>query len=105
MLRIPSPVFGDLSRLAMNMHVIQGISRLPGFLGASLLVVFLFSVSFSAQAQEGETPSAVTVQDLEDLAEVMEDEAAREQLLSRIRTLIETRKNTQVEPQVESASR
>ena len=33
----------------------------------------------------------------------MEDEAAREQLLSRIRILIATRKNTQVKPPVESA--
>ena len=37
------------------------------------------------------------------MAAVMEDEAAREQLLSRIRTLIATTGNTEVKPPVESA--
>ncbi len=87
----------------MNIYVIQWKLRLPRFLGASLFVVFLLSASFSAQAQQAESAPAVTVQELEDLAEVMENEAAREQLLSRIRTLIDTRKDTQVTPPVESA--
>lgn len=97
----------------MNICAIQWNLRLPSFLGAGLgasrfslfglFVVFLLSGPFFAQAQQAEPAPAVTVQELEDLAAVMEDEAAREQLLSRIRTLIATRKNTQVEPPVESA--
>ena len=78
----------------------MGASRFSLF---CLFVVFLLSGSFFAQAQQAEPAPAVIVQELEDLAAVMEDEAAREQLLSRIRTLIATRKNTQVEPPVESA--
>jgi len=92
----------------MNIYAIQRNLRLPSFLGASLgvsrfslFVVFLLSGPIFAQA---EPAPAVTVQELEDLAAVMEDEAAREQLLSRIRTLIVTRENTQVKPPVESAS-
>ncbi len=68
-----------------------------------LFIVFLLSGPFLAQAQQAEPAPAVTVQELEDLAAVMEDEAAREQLLSRIRALIATRKNTQAEPPVASA--
>ena len=68
-----------------------------------LFVVFLLSGPFFAQAQQAEPAPAVTVQELEDLAAVMEDEAAREQLLAQIRALIATKKNTQVTPPVESA--
>ena len=71
-----------------------------GLLG--LLVVYLPSSPFFAQAQQAEPAPAVTIEELEDLAAVMADEAAREQLLSRIRTLIATRKNTRVEPPVAS---
>ncbi|MCH8155124.1 MAG: hypothetical protein IH786_07650, partial [Proteobacteria bacterium] len=82
----------------MNIYAIQWNLRLPSFLGAGLgasrfslfglFVVFLLSAPFFAQAQQAEPAPAVTVQELEDLAAVMEDEAAREQLLSRIRALI-----------------
>ncbi|MEE8351819.1 MAG: mechanosensitive ion channel protein, partial [Rhodospirillales bacterium] len=68
-----------------------------------LAVVFLLSGPFVAQAQQAEPAPAVTVQELEDLAAVMEDGAARKQLLSRIRTLIVTRKKSQVQPPVKSA--
>ena len=102
----------------MNIHAIQWNLRLPSSLraglraglGASrfslfgLFVVFLLSGPIFAQAQQAEPAPAVTVQELEDLAAAMEDEAAREQLLARIRALIATKKNTQVTPPVESAS-
>ena len=93
----------------MNIHVIQWNLRLPSCLGASrfsllgLFVVFLLSAPFFAQAQQAEPAPAVTIEELEDLAAVMEDEAAREQLLSRIRALIATRKDTEVSSPVESA--
>jgi small conductance mechanosensitive channel len=100
----------------MNLNAIQWIFRLPSLLGACLgagrigfigvLVVFLLSVPFVTEAQQAAPAPTDTVQELEDLAAVMEDKAAREQLLSRIRTLIATQKdivkNTQVKPQVES---
>ena len=73
-------------------------------MGASLFVVFLLSSTFFAQAQQAEPAPAVTIMELEDLAAVIEDEAAREQLLSQIRTLITTRKNTEVNSPVESGS-
>jgi len=76
-------------------------ARRFGLLG--LLIVFILSGPFPAQAQQAEPAPAVTVQELEDLAAVMEDEAAREQLLSRIRALIATREDTQAKPPVESA--
>ena len=87
----------------MNIYAIQWKLRLPSFLGAhrfGLFVVFLLSGPIFAQ--EVELVPAVTVQELEDLAAVMEDEVAREQLLSRIRTLIATRNDTEVKPPVES---
>ncbi len=56
-----------------------------------------------AQAQQADPEPAVTIQELEDLAAVMVDEAAREQLLARIRALIVSRRDTTVEPPVESA--
>ena len=90
----------------MKTYDIQWNLRLPSFFGASrlsLFIVFLLSGPILAQAQQVETAPAVSVEELEDLAAVMEDEAAREQLLSRIRILIATRKNTQVKPPVESA--
>jgi small conductance mechanosensitive channel len=97
----------------MNIHAIQWNLRLPSFLGDGLgasrfslfglFFVFFLSGPFFAQAQQAEPAPAVTVQELEDLAAVMEDEAAREQLLSRIRALIATEKKTQVTPPVESA--
>jgi small conductance mechanosensitive channel len=87
--------------------------RLPPFFGAGLgarrfglfglFVVFLLSGPVFAQAQQAEPAPAVTVQELEDLAAVMADDAARERLLSRIRALIATRKNTQATPPVASA--
>ena len=70
----------------------------------SLFVVLLLSGPIFAQAQQVAPAPAVSVQELEDLAAVMEDEAAREQLLARIRALIATGKNTQATPPVESAS-
>ena len=73
----------------------------PGWFSLfGLAVVFLLSGPFVAQA---EPAPAVTVQELEDLAAVMEDGAARKQLLSRIRTLIVIRKKSQVQPPVKSA--
>jgi small conductance mechanosensitive channel len=84
--------------------------RLPSFLGTGLgaslfglFVVFLLAGPVLAQAQQAEPAPAVTVEELEDLAAALEDEAAREQLLSRIRALIATRKDSQVKPPVESA--
>ncbi len=64
--------------------------------------VFLLSAPFFAQAQQVEPDPTVAIQELEDLAVVMEDEAAREQLLSRIRTLIATSKSTQAQLPVKS---
>ena len=93
----------------MNIYAIQWDLRLPSCLGArrfsllGLFVVYLLSSPFFAQAQQAEPAPAVTIEELEDLAAVMADEAAREQLLSRIRALIATREGTQVEPPVESA--
>ena len=97
----------------MNIYTIQWNSRLLSFLRAGLgasrfslfgfVVVFLLLGPTFAQAQQAEPAPAVTVQELEDLAAVMEDEAAREQLLSRIRALIATREKTQVKPPVKSA--
>ena len=92
----------------MNMYVVQWKFRLPSFLnaglGASLVVVFLLSSTFFAHAKQAEPASPVTITDLEDLASVIEDDGAREQLLSRIRTLITTRKNIEVDSPVESTS-
>jgi small-conductance mechanosensitive channel len=68
-----------------------------------LFIVFILSGPFIAQAQQAEPAPAVTVQELEDLAAVMEDKAARKQLLSRIRALIATKKNTEVELPLASA--
>lgn len=97
----------------MNIYNIQWNSRLLSFLRAGLgasrfslfgfVVVFLLLGPTFAQAQQAEPAPAVTVQELEDLAAVMEDEAAREQLLSRIRALIATRETTQVKPPVKNA--
>ena len=90
----------------MNIYAMQWNLRLSSFMGAclfGLFFVFLLSVLFVARAQQAEPASAVTVQELEDLAAVMEDEAAQEQLLSRIRTLIAAIENTHVKPPVESA--
>lgn len=100
-------------RLAMKNYTAQRRLWLPSVLrpklGArrfglfGLFVVFLLSGPFLAQAQQAEPAPAVTVEELEDLAAVMEDEAARERLHSRIRALIAARKNTEVTPPVESA--
>jgi small conductance mechanosensitive channel len=97
----------------MNVYAIRWNLWLPSSLRAGLgpgrfslfglAVVFLLSGPFVAQAQQAEPAPAVTVQELEDLAAVMEDGAARKQLLSRIRTLIVTRKKSQVQPPVKSA--
>ena len=97
----------------MNIYAIRWNLWLPSALRAGLgpgrfslfglAVVFLLSGPFVAQAQQAEPAPAVTVQELEDLAAVMEDGAARKQLLSRIRTLIVTRKESQVQPPVKSA--
>ena len=97
----------------MNVYAIRWNMWLPSSLRAGLgpgrfslfglAVVFLLSGPFVAQAQQAEPAPAVTVQELEDLAAVMEDGAARKQLLSRIRTLIVTRKKSQVQPPVKSA--
>ena len=96
----------------MNIYAIQWNVRLPYFLGVcsgaircsflGLFIVFLLSAPSFVYAQETRTASAVTVQELEELVSVMEDEAAREQLLSRIRTLIATNDLRQVKPPEES---
>ena len=103
----------DLERRTMNVYAIRWNLWLPSSPRAGfgpgrlslfgLAVVFLLSGPFIAQAQQAEPAPAVTVQELEDLAAVMEDGAARKQLLSRIRTLIVTRKKSQVQPPVKSA--
>ena len=100
-------------RLAVKNYTTQRRLWLPSVLrpklGArrfglfGLFIVFILSGPFLAQAQQAEPAPAVTVQELEDLAAVMEDEAAREQLLSRIRALIATRETTQVKPPVKNA--
>ena len=94
----------------MKIYATQWNLRLPAFLAAALgagrlglVVVFLLSAPCVAQAEPAEPAPAVSVEELEDLAAVIEDEAAREQLLSRIRALIAARKGTQVTPPVESA--
>ena len=97
----------------MNVYAIRWNLWLPSSLRAGLgpgrfslfglAVVFLLSGPFVAQAQQAEPAPAVTVQELEDLAAVMEDGAARKQLLSRIRTLIVTRKKSQAQPPVKGA--
>ena len=102
----------NLPKPAMNICAIQWNLRLPSFSGAGLwvnrfglFVVLLLSGPIFAQAQsaeQAEPAPAVTVQELEDLAAVLEDEAAREQLLSRIRALIATEKTTQEKPPAES---
>ncbi len=88
----------------MILEAIQLNSRLTSYLRVSLLGVFLLWGANLAQAQQVESDPAVSVQELEDLAAVLDDEAAREQLLSRIRTLIATQENTQAPPPVDSAS-
>ncbi len=104
---------GIYQDLLMNNYAVQLNKRQPYFLGAGLgsirfgllglFVVFLLSGPSFAHAQQAEPTPVVTVQELEDLAAVMEDEAAREQLLSRIRTLIATKAPPQGKPPVESA--
>ncbi len=92
----------------MNIYAIQRNLRLPSLLGASrfslsgLFVVFLLSSPSLTLAEQTEPAPAATIQELEDLTAVMEDEAAREQLLSQIRILISIGKDTEVNPQVES---
>ena len=103
----------ELLRLAMKNYTAQRRLWLASLVRSKLrarrfglfglFIVFVLSGPFPAQAQQAEPAPAVTVQELEDLAAVMEDEAAREQLLSRIRALIATRKNTPVEPPVAGA--
>ncbi len=80
--------YGELLRLAMKNYTAQRRLWLPSLLrlklGArrfdlfGLFIVFVLSGSFFAQAQQVEPAPAVTVQELEDLAAVMEDEAARD---------------------------
>ena len=95
----------------MNTRAIQWMFRMPSCFGAGMrasrigfigfLVAFILSGPFAAEAQQAPPVPAELVQELEDLARVMEDKAAREQLLSRIRALIATRKNSQLEAPVE----
>jgi small-conductance mechanosensitive channel len=70
------------------------------FLG--LFFIFLLAGASFVHAQQTASTPSVTVQELKDLAAVMEDKAAREQLLSRIRALVATRDLPQVKPPVES---
>ena len=98
----------------MNIYAIQWNVRLPYFLAVcsgaircsflGLFVVFLLSGPPIVHAEQTRPASAVTVEELEGLAAVMEDEAAREQLLSRIRTLIATNDLPQVKPPEESVA-
>ena len=95
----------------MNTRAIQWMFRMPSCFGAGMrasrigfigfLVAFILSGPFAAEAQQAPPVPAELVQELEDLARVMEDKAAREQLLSRIRALNATRKNSQLEAPVE----
>ncbi|MBT3659690.1 MAG: mechanosensitive ion channel [Rhodospirillaceae bacterium] len=66
------------------------------------MMVFFHSVPCFAQAQPLEAAGVDSVQDLKDLAADMEDKAAREKLLSRIRALIAARETAQIKPPVES---
>ncbi len=91
----------------MPMRATQWNFVLPALLGpglSGLLGLFAFFALFAvgppaaqaqlaAPAQETEN-LAVSVEELEDLAAVMKDEAARERLLSRIRALIASQKST-----------
>ena len=97
----------------MNIYASQWKLRLPSFLGVGLgarrssllglMAVFLLSVPVLTQAQQEELAPAVTVEELEDLAAVMENEETREQLLSRIRALIATSRDTSLNSPVASA--
>ena len=85
---------GGLSTLIMRNYAIQRSLRLPLFLrpglGAVAMIllglfvgVLLSGPSYAQSRHDGSDP-AVTVPELEDLAEVMADPAARKMLLSRI---------------------
>ncbi len=98
-----------LSISAMNIHHklwnLRRLSRLGAIqfsLPCLLVVILLAGPSFVHAQQTGPAP-AVTVEQLEDLATVMEDDVAREQLLSRIRTLIATSESPRAELPVTSA--
>jgi len=92
----------------MRNYAIQRSLRLPLFLrpglGAvamillGLFVGVLLSGPSHAQSRHDGSDPAVTVPELEDLAEVMADPAARKMLLSRIRALIATRETPEATP-------
>jgi small conductance mechanosensitive channel len=97
----------------MNIYAIRMNLRLSHLLATGqaakrigflvLFIVIMLSPLF-AQAQQAEPAPTVTSQDLKDLAALLGDEAAREQLLSQIRALIATSKNTEETISVKSAS-
>jgi hypothetical protein len=63
-----------------------------------LFVVVVLPGPSYAQSLHSDSDPAVTVPELEDLAEVMADPAARKMLLSRIRALIATRETPEAPP-------
>ena len=89
----------DISRTIMNIYAIRmklqpcllaigKVARRISFL--SIFVVAIVLSPLIVQAQKAEPALTVTGQELEDLATLLEDETAREQLLSQIRALIAT---------------
>ncbi len=73
--------------------------RIPWF--CLLLVILLLGPSFT-QAQQVEPVPLVSVQELEELATTIEDETARNKLISSLRALAEVKKMTQIKQPVES---
>jgi len=93
----------------MITHAIQRNLRLFASLGAArcgilgFLAVFLLLPPTLAEAQSTETNPTVTLEELKDLTAVIEDKTAREQLLSRIRSLIATKETSPTASPAESA--
>ncbi|MGE4611494.1 MAG: mechanosensitive ion channel domain-containing protein [Paracoccaceae bacterium] len=103
----------DISRTIMNIFAIRmklqpcllaasQVTRRISFLGFFVVAIVLSPLI--AQAQQAETALTVTSQELEDLETLLEDETAREQLLSQIRALIATINYTEENILVKSAS-
>ncbi|MGR3344375.1 MAG: mechanosensitive ion channel domain-containing protein, partial [Paracoccaceae bacterium] len=95
-------IYAIRMNLRLSHLLATGVARRIGFLGLFVVVIMLSPLF--AQAQQAEPAPAVTSQELEDLAALLEDETAREQLLSQIRTLIATSNNTEENILVKSAS-
>jgi small-conductance mechanosensitive channel len=96
----------SISRTSLNVRAwsqswsTHAYLKIPKF--SLLLIIILLSPSF-AQAQQAETATVVSVQELEALATAIEDKAARVKLLSSIRALAEVKKSARKKQPVESA--